>query len=110
MRDHDSKLQTMNISDVKTRISSVVNQVSRGNTRILVEKSGIPIAAFVSVDDLRRLQQFEQRREEFFSMIDRAQKAFDDVSPEEIEQETDRIIARNRATDRAAREELTFTR
>ena len=110
MPECDSKTHTMTISDVKNQFSRLVDQVSQAGSRILVEKSGIAVAAIVSVEDLQRLHEFERRREAFFSRIDRVQEAFKDVPPEEIEQETDRIIARNRAADRAAREELTAMR
>ncbi len=110
MNEHEPVTRTMKISEAKKAFSSLVNEVYRQETRILVEKAGIPVAAIVSGNDLRRLLQFEQKREEFFSMIDRAREAFKDVPPEEIGRETDRIIARNRAVDRAAREELATTR
>lgn len=110
MRELEPMTQTMKISDVKNRLSSLVNEVYRKETRVLVEKSGIPVAAIVSVDDLKRLSQLEREREERFAVIDRVREAFKDVPPEEIELETDRIIARNRAADREAAEELVTTR
>ena len=110
MRELEPMTQTMKISDVKNRLSSLVNEVYRKETRVLVEKSGIPVAAIVSVDDLKRLSQLEREREERFAVIDRVREAFKDVPPEEIELETDRIIARNRAADRETAEELVTTR
>lgn len=91
-------------------LPELVNQVSRGEYRVLVDESGIAVAAIVSVDDLEWLRLLEQRREAFFARIDRMQAAFKDVPPEEIEREVDRIIARNRAADRRAKEELAATR
>ncbi len=41
----------MKISNVKNRLSRAVNQVYRKKTRVLIEKSGIPDAAILSVDD-----------------------------------------------------------
>jgi antitoxin (DNA-binding transcriptional repressor) of toxin-antitoxin stability system len=96
--------------EAQSVLSNIVAQVSRGNSRVLLEESGIPIAAIVSVDDLEQLNQFERRREAFFAKVDRLQEAFKDVPPAEIEQETDRIIARNRAADRSAREETAAAR
>lgn len=90
MREQAPMTQTMKISDVKNRLSSLVNAVYRKETRVLVEKSGIPVAALVSVDDLKRLSQLEREREERFAVIDRMREAFQDVPPEEIERETDR--------------------
>jgi prevent-host-death family protein len=110
MPDKQPPTRTMKISDVKNHLSSLVNDVYRNETRILIEKAGIPVAAIISARDLQRLSQFEQEREERFSVIDRAREAFKDVPDEEIEREVDRIIARNRAADRAAAEELAASR
>ena len=100
MREQEPMTQTMKISDVKNTLSSLVNKVYRNETRVLVEKSGIPVAAIISADDLKRFAQLEREREQRFAVIDRVREAFKGVPAEEIEAETDRIIARNRAADR----------
>ena len=110
MREHQPMTQTMKISDVKNTLSSLVNKVYRKETRVLVEKSGIPVAAIISADDLQRFAQLEREQEERFAVIDRVREAFKDIPAEEIEAETDRIIARNRATHRAAVEEAATAR
>jgi prevent-host-death family protein len=97
MREQEPMTQTMKISDVKNTLSSLVNKVYRKETRVLVEKSGIPVAAIISADDLKRFAQLEREREQRFAIIDRAREAFAGIPSEEIEAETDRIIARNRA-------------
>ncbi len=85
--------QTMNISKLRGHFNDVVNQVYRKDARIVVEKSGIPVAALVSTDDLARLDRFDRERAKRFSVIDEVRAAFRDVPDEEIEQETDRILA-----------------
>jgi prevent-host-death family protein len=110
MREQEPMTQTMKISDVKNTLSSLVNKVYRKETRVLVEKSGIPVAAIISADDFRRFAQLEREQEERFAVIDRVREAFKDVPAEEIEAETDRIIARNRATHRAAVDEAATAR
>jgi prevent-host-death family protein len=102
-------IQTMKISDVKNTLSRVVNKVYRMETRVLVEKSGMPVAAIISADDLARFTQLEQEREERFAVVDRARAAFADVPAEEIEAETDRIMARNRAADREVTADIAAT-
>lgn len=105
MREHHPKTQTMNITDFKKQLPSLVSAVYHNGLRVLIEKAGKPVVAFVSADDLERLSRFEQEREERFKVIDRMRDAFKDVPPEEIERETDRIIA----GIRAAAEELATT-
>jgi prevent-host-death family protein len=110
MREQEPMTQTMKISEVKNTLSSLVNKVYRNETRVLVEKSGIPVAAIISVEDLKRFAQLEQAREQRFAIIDCVREAFAGVPAEEIEAETDRIIARNRAADRDAAEDIVVNR
>jgi prevent-host-death family protein len=93
MREPEPKIQTMKISDVKNTLSSLVTKVYRKENRILVEKSGIPVAAIISADDLKWFAQLEREREERFEVIDRMREAFKDVPFEEIEREADRSVA-----------------
>jgi prevent-host-death family protein len=96
---HETQIptQTMKITDVKNQLSNLVNRVYRNETRIIVEKSGIPVAAIISARDLKRFSNLEEERAERFKIIDEIREAFKDVDPEEIERETDRIIAEIRA-------------
>lgn len=99
MREQEPMTQTLKISDVKNRLASLLSAVSRGETRVLVEKSGVSVAAIISADDLARFARLEREREERFAVIDRLREAFKDVPPEEIEREAERSVA-------AARERL----
>lgn len=106
-RDHATKI--IKISALKNSLSRVVNAVSSDEARVLVEKNGVPVAAIVSVSDLIKLVDIErlnrdQEDEAPWAVVDRMREAFKDVPDEEIERETDRIIARIRAENRAARE------
>lgn len=95
--------ETMKISDVKQRLNRLVNQVYRRETRIVIEKSGIPVAALVSADDLRRLERLDQERAERFKVIDEMRDAFKDVPPEEIERAAAEAVAEVRAERRRER-------
>ncbi len=113
MREQDPMTQTLKISVVKNQLSSLVNAVYRQETRVLVEKAGIPVAALVSPEDLHQLDRLDrerQERERRFAVVDRMREAFRDVPPEEIERETDRIIAELRTETRARREEAATSR
>ena len=63
---------------------------------MLVEKSGIPVAALVSADDLNRLQQLDRAWDDRSKAIERFSQAFADVPTEEAEAEVARIIAEHR--------------
>ena len=104
MREQEPMTQIMKISDVKNTLSSLVNKVYRKETRVLVEKAGIPVAALVSADDLNRLQQLDRAWDERTKAIERFSQAFADVPTEEAEAEVARIIA-DRRRRRAAEAE-----
>ena len=103
MREQQPMTQTMNISEVKNQLSRVVNRVYRKETRVLVEKSGIPVAALVSADDLQRLQQLDREWDKTTQAIERFSRAFADIPVPELEAKIDQIIAENRAKEAAER-------
>lgn len=104
MGEQQPVTETMKISEVRGQLNTLVNRVYRKETRVLVEKSGIPVAAIVSTDDLKRLDQLDAEREADFAVIDQMRTAFKDVPPEEIEREAARALAEVRAEIRAERD------
>jgi prevent-host-death family protein len=103
MREQEPMTQTMKISDVKNTLSSLVNKVYRKETRVLVEKAGIPVAALVSAEDLKRLDQLDERDRQAREVLEAMRAPFRGVPPEEIQQEADKAIAEVRTERRAAR-------
>jgi prevent-host-death family protein len=97
-------IETMKFTDARQQLSRVVNRVARHETRILLEKSGVPVAAIVSADDLRRLDELEMRRQEQFEAMARISDAFADVPLDELERQVERAVAEARAELRAERE------
>ena len=85
--------KSMKVSDAKNAFSRVVDEVYRNDTRVIIERSGIPVAAIISATDLDRLVRYEQRRAERFEAIDELREAFKNVPVEEIEREADRAVA-----------------
>lgn len=102
--------QTVAISDVKDTIVHLVDQVARGETRILVEKGGLPVAALVSSDDLKHLVRLDAQRAERKRVVAAMREPFRGVSPEEIERETAKAVAEVREEMRAEREAAAATR
>ncbi|HEX5415166.1 MAG TPA: type II toxin-antitoxin system prevent-host-death family antitoxin [Chloroflexota bacterium] len=83
----------MKASDARQNFSQVLNDVFRGEKRVLVEKSGIPVAGIVSARDLERLRDLDEQRERDFAVIDVIRDAFANVPDEEIEREVARAVA-----------------
>ena len=104
MMGQEPARQTLKISDVKARLSSLVNEVYREETRVLIEKAGIPVAALVSLEDLERLAQLDQERAERRRVLESMREPFRGVPAEEIERETEKAVAEVRAELAAERE------
>mgnify|MGYP001601632262 FL=1 len=89
--------QVMKASEARQQWSQLLNKVFRGQTRVVVEKSGIPVAAVISAEDLERFTQLEEQRKERFKALDKMREAFKAVSPDEIERELGKAISEVRA-------------
>lgn len=96
--------QTMNASAARQQFSDVINRVYRNRSRILIERSGIPVAAIVPADDLARLDRWERERAERFAGLSRISEAFADVPVDELEREVERAVAARRERVMAATE------
>jgi prevent-host-death family protein len=59
IRDEIRNMTTMTISDARNNLPELLNRVGYGQERILVERHGKPIAAIISLEDLRRLEAIE---------------------------------------------------
>ncbi len=88
--------QVMKSSDVRQQWSQLLNQVFKGQTRIVVEKSGIPVAAVISAEELERFTKLEEQSERNFSILDEIGEKFKNVSVQEIEREVNKALAQVR--------------
>jgi prevent-host-death family protein len=84
--------QTINASTARQEWSKILNKVFREEIRIVVEKSGIPVAAIISAEDLKRLDQLEKERADRFRILDEVKAAFRDIPEAEIENEADQAL------------------
>lgn len=100
------RTETVKASEARQRFSELLNQVFRNEKRVLVERSGIPVAAVISADDLQRLARYEAERAERFKALDASREAFRDVPDEELQAEVAKAVAEARQelhAERAAR-------
>lgn len=93
MAARETATQTMKASEARQNFSQLLNRVFRGETRVIVEKSGIPVAAIVSADDLETLNRAEEQRKRDFAILDEFSFAFKDVPADEVEQEVRKALA-----------------
>ena len=84
--------QTLKASDVRLHWSQLLNKVFRDETEVIVEKSGIPVAAIVSTKDYKKLQQIKQQQKQDFALVKSIRTAFADQSPEQIQLGVDQSL------------------
>lgn len=95
--------QVLKFTEARPRLSELLNAVFRHETRVLIRKGSIPVAAIVSVEDLERLNRWDAEREQAFAVFEEVSAAFADQAPERIEQEVARALAEVRADERTRR-------
>ena len=93
----------LGISDARAKLTSVVNDVYKGETRIVVEKSGIPVAVLVSPSDLAQLERLDRAEDEQAAFLEQVRARFADVSEDELIQRAVDSVAEIRAERRAQR-------
>jgi antitoxin (DNA-binding transcriptional repressor) of toxin-antitoxin stability system len=101
MPEQQPMTETMKIFEVKQQFNRLANRVYRHETRVMVEKSGIPVAGIVSAEDLRRLDRLDRERAERFKILEEFGEAFKDVPADELEREVARALAAVRAARQA---------
>ena len=101
MREREPMTKTIKASEARQQFSELLNQVFKGETRVLVEKSGIPVAAIVSATDLNKLQQLESQQSERFKLLECLRAGFADLSAEQIQRAVTEIIEKQRQQERS---------
>jgi len=52
----------ISVADAKSRISELIAKSQHTHTRFMITRRNKPVAALVSLEDLRRLEQYEERQ------------------------------------------------
>ncbi len=60
MAEREPMTQTIKATEARQQWGQLLNKVFRKETRVIVEKSGIPVAAIISAEDFQRLSNLEQ--------------------------------------------------
>jgi prevent-host-death family protein len=107
MQEPEPMTKTIKASAARQQFSQLLNEVFREKSRVVVEKSGIPVAAIISASDFTRLARLEAERNKDFAILDEMREAFKDVPPEEISREVSRALSQVRAENRTKRSPAT---
>jgi prevent-host-death family protein len=76
VQEPEPMTKTIKASVARQQFSKVLNEVFRGESRVVVEKSGIPVAAIISASDFKRLARLEAERNRDFAILDEMREAF----------------------------------
>jgi prevent-host-death family protein len=88
-----TKTETMNVTEARRTFSETFDRVRRGETRVIVEKSGIPVGAVVSMADLARIDRDRANRAALLEALAESRKAFGGIPGDEIESEIEKAIS-----------------
>jgi prevent-host-death family protein len=92
-KQEESTNKIVKATEARDRLPQLLNSVYRGEGRVVVERSGIPVAAIVSPQDLAALDRLDAQRAELADVLAEMREAFKDVPQEEIEEETNKAVA-----------------
>jgi prevent-host-death family protein len=105
MVDQRVETQTIPASEARQKFGELLEKVYKRETRVIVEKGGIPVVALVSLADLERWTNRDQEREERFKVIDELRARNLDKAPDEVErdvaEEIDAIRSERRQASKA---------
>lgn len=96
MEKRERKTVTLNVTEARQQFSQLLNQVYRGEVRVVIEKNGIPIAALVTAQDVAEVERADANRAAMFAAMREISQAFVDVSQDELDRMVERAIAETR--------------
>jgi prevent-host-death family protein len=106
----DPPTETINVTEARRGWSGLLNRVFRRESRVVIERSGIPVAAIIPYWEYEAYLRMKAKREERFKALDDMREAFKDVPADEIEREVAKALAEvraeNRVRERLAREQV----
>jgi len=79
-------------SQVRQEWSTILNTVYKENSQVIVEKSGIPVAAIISPEELKHFNRYKEETRERLKVIEDIRLGFKGVSDEELEQEISKAV------------------
>lgn len=93
MRDGGQQAtETVKASVVRAHWGRILREVFSAGKRVVVGKNGVPVAAIVSIDDLRRLEGLDGSLERDLEALRATREAFKDVPDRELAREVNRAF------------------
>ena len=89
--------KTISAMAARRKLGQVLEEVYYQGNQFIVERAGKPMAVVVPVG---QYQQWKERREQFFAMIDKVRGRNEDATPEAIDAEVEEAVRAVRAEKR----------
>lgn len=87
----------MAVAEARQRFSRILDEVRKADEPVIIEKSGVPVAALVPLTVLERDRRSAADRAERIALLERMRRPFRDVPTDEIETQVRKAIASVRA-------------
>lgn len=95
-----SKTKKVKAKDVPKSWTELLDLLSDGDTRVVVEQDGVLVAAIVSKQDWESLKRSDELRIRALEAVKRMSEAFADVPDEELERQVSKALAEVREENR----------
>src|SRR5438045_9448958 len=92
MAAHEPNTRRLTAAEAQRDWDTVLDTVSRRESRIVIERAGVPVAALVSAQDLARLQSEDDKWENAIAIVEATRAMFRDVPDDELEREVNRAV------------------
>jgi len=81
------------VAEARQRFSRILDEVREADEPVIIEKSGLPVAAVVPLTVLDRDRRWAAERAERIALLERMRRPFRDVPTEEIETQVRKAVA-----------------
>lgn len=85
------------VAEARQRFSRILDDVREAEEPVIIEKSGVPVAAVVPLGVLDRDRRWAAERAERIALLERLRRPFRDVPTDEVETQVRKAIASVRA-------------
>ncbi len=92
------KIRTVPALEARTQFGQILKEVQSGQSRILVEKSGVPMVGIISAQEF---QQLIAEREVRFEVVDRIRRRLPSVPDREVQRDVRAALKQVRQRRRA---------
>jgi prevent-host-death family protein len=92
------KIKTVPALEARTQFGQILKDVQSGQVRVLVEKSGVPMAGIISAQEF---QQLITEREARFEVVDRIRRRLPSVPERELQRDVREALKQVRRRRRA---------